>query len=184
MPRADVSRRTIARLSFFGSRKSGMSKSSLYYDFDDKAGPFATAVERSLSILFPQLGSFDPQSLTAEAYWNGFEERRCSSHSTGGPSRTMTRKLTGHVNRIKMIQGDKCTDEPTSTSFAAASSRPSDNRTARRDHGICARAKVGVRTDVVGVGSEDFGDGVREAVGSRPRRVWGRHTRPGGLQSS
>ena len=54
--------------------KSGMSKSSLYYYFDDKADLFATLVERSLEVLFKHIGGFDPANLTAENYWSEFEE--------------------------------------------------------------------------------------------------------------
>lgn len=53
---------------------SGMSKSSLYYYFDDKADLFTTLVERSLSILFKEIGGFDPASLTAENFWSTFED--------------------------------------------------------------------------------------------------------------
>jgi len=55
--------------------KSGMSKSSLYYYFDDKADLFTTLVERSVAILFNQLGEFNPANLTAETYWSEFEAR-------------------------------------------------------------------------------------------------------------
>jgi AcrR family transcriptional regulator len=55
--------------------KSGMSKSSLYYYFDDKADLFTTLVERSIAILFKQIGDFDPARLTAETYWSEFEAR-------------------------------------------------------------------------------------------------------------
>lgn len=55
--------------------KSGMSKSSLYYYFDDKADLFTTLVERTISILFKQIGDFDPANLTAETYWSEFEAR-------------------------------------------------------------------------------------------------------------
>ncbi len=54
--------------------KSGMSKSSLYYYFDDKADLFTTLIERSLTILFREIGGFDPNVLTAETFWTAFEE--------------------------------------------------------------------------------------------------------------
>jgi AcrR family transcriptional regulator len=54
--------------------KSGMSKSSLYYYFDDKADLFTTMVERAVAFLFREIGGFDPQKLTADTYWSEFEE--------------------------------------------------------------------------------------------------------------
>lgn len=54
--------------------KSGMSKSSLYYYFDDKADLFTTLVERSMAVLFREIGVFDPAALTAETFWQTFEE--------------------------------------------------------------------------------------------------------------
>jgi AcrR family transcriptional regulator len=53
--------------------KSGMSKSSLYYYFEDKADLFTTLVERSIAFLFKQIGGFDPDKLTAQTYWSEFE---------------------------------------------------------------------------------------------------------------
>src|SRR5690349_11232011 len=53
--------------------KSGMSKSSLYY-YDDKADLFTTLIERSLAILFKEIGGFDPDTLSAETFWSTFEE--------------------------------------------------------------------------------------------------------------
>ncbi|MCM5557064.1 TetR/AcrR family transcriptional regulator [Pleomorphomonas sp. JP5] len=50
--------------------KSGMSKSSLYYYFDDKADLFVTLIERALSVLFGQIGAFETERLTAETYWS------------------------------------------------------------------------------------------------------------------
>lgn len=55
--------------------KSGMSKSSLYYYFDDKADLFTTLIERSMAVLFHQLGPFDPAELTAGNFWSEFEAR-------------------------------------------------------------------------------------------------------------
>jgi AcrR family transcriptional regulator len=54
--------------------KSGMSKSSLYYYFDDKADLFTTMIERSLAVLFKEIGGFDPTALDAETFWCTFEE--------------------------------------------------------------------------------------------------------------
>lgn len=53
--------------------RSGMSKSSLYYYFDDKADLFTTLLERSLAILFREIGGFDPGRLTADTYWSELE---------------------------------------------------------------------------------------------------------------
>lgn len=55
--------------------QSGMSKSSLYYYFDDKADLFTTLVERSIAVVFRQIGHFDPADLTAETFWSDFERR-------------------------------------------------------------------------------------------------------------
>ncbi|MGJ0453693.1 MAG: TetR/AcrR family transcriptional regulator [Methylocystis sp.] len=54
--------------------KSGMSKSSLYYYFDDKADLFTTMIERSLTVLFKEIGGFDPTALEAKTFWDAFEE--------------------------------------------------------------------------------------------------------------
>ncbi len=52
--------------------RSGMSKSSLYYYFDDKADLFTTVLERALAFLFKEIGGFDPAKLTAETFWSEF----------------------------------------------------------------------------------------------------------------
>jgi AcrR family transcriptional regulator len=54
--------------------RSGMSKSSLYYYFDNKADLFGTLVERSLALLIREIGGFDPERLTAETFWSELEE--------------------------------------------------------------------------------------------------------------
>lgn len=54
--------------------KSGMSKSSLYYYFDDKADLFTTLIERTMAVLFREIGGFDPDALTARTFWSTFEE--------------------------------------------------------------------------------------------------------------
>jgi AcrR family transcriptional regulator len=54
--------------------RSGMSKSSLYYYFDDKADLFTTLLDRSLAFVFREIGGFDPDALTAETYWSAFED--------------------------------------------------------------------------------------------------------------
>jgi AcrR family transcriptional regulator len=50
-----------------------MSKSSLYYYFDDKADLFVTLIERMMAALFREIGGFDPNALTAEDFWASFE---------------------------------------------------------------------------------------------------------------
>lgn len=52
---------------------SGMSKSSLYYYFDDKADLFTSLVERSVSYLWKEIGGFDLDDLTAETFWDDLE---------------------------------------------------------------------------------------------------------------
>jgi len=54
-------------------KTSGMSKSSLYYYFDDKADLFTTLVERATAAVFRDLGPFDLDALTRETYWDSFE---------------------------------------------------------------------------------------------------------------
>ena len=54
--------------------RSGMSKSSLYYYFEDKADLFTTMMERAIALLFRDIGGFDLNKLTAETYWSGFED--------------------------------------------------------------------------------------------------------------
>lgn len=53
--------------------RSGISKGSLYYYFDDKADLFATAMERATTMLVQLVGGFTLDDLTAETYWNTFE---------------------------------------------------------------------------------------------------------------
>jgi AcrR family transcriptional regulator len=54
--------------------RAGMSKSSLYYYFDDKADLFTTLVERSIEFLFKEIGGIDLEKLTAESFWREFED--------------------------------------------------------------------------------------------------------------
>ena len=56
-------------------KKSGMSKSSLYYYFEDKADLFVSLTERSLAFLMREIGGFDPDSLTAESFWPEIKAR-------------------------------------------------------------------------------------------------------------
>ena len=53
--------------------KSGMSKSSLYYYFDDKADLFTTMFERAMAYIIREVGGFDIAKLTAETYWSEIE---------------------------------------------------------------------------------------------------------------
>ena len=54
--------------------KSEMSKSSLYYYFDDKADLFSTLIERGMLYLMKEIGGFDAESLTADNYWSEIED--------------------------------------------------------------------------------------------------------------
>lgn len=53
--------------------QAGMSKSSLYYYFEDKADLFSTLLERALAFVVRQIGHFDPEAMTAESYWSDLE---------------------------------------------------------------------------------------------------------------
>jgi AcrR family transcriptional regulator len=53
--------------------QAGMSKSSLYYYFDDKADLFTTLIDQAIAFLFKEIGGLDPDALTAETYWSEFE---------------------------------------------------------------------------------------------------------------
>lgn len=70
--------------------KSGMSKSSLYYYFDDKADLFVTLIERSMAVLFREIGGFDPATLDAEGFWARFEDlyRRAIAREWKMPTQT------------------------------------------------------------------------------------------------
>ena len=54
--------------------KSGMSKSSLYYYFDDKADLFSTMIERAMLHLLREVGGLDVNGFTAETYWSDIED--------------------------------------------------------------------------------------------------------------
>ena len=64
---------------------AGMSKSSLYYYFEDKADLFSTLVERSLKVIFEALGTFDLSLLTADNFWDECEALylRCADVLSG-----------------------------------------------------------------------------------------------------
>lgn len=97
--------------------KSGMSKSSLYYYFDDKADLFTTVVERSIAFLFKEVGGLDPEWLTAQTYWSELE--------------AVYRRLIGVVNQnawyVKLgrifyrLRDDSKEGAPTGRTFQAAS---------------------------------------------------------------
>lgn len=55
--------------------RSGMSKSSLYYYFDDKADLFISLTERSMAYLLKEIGGLDPAALTGDTYWSALEAR-------------------------------------------------------------------------------------------------------------
>ena len=132
---------------------SGMSKSSLYYYFDDKADLFTTLVERSIAFLFKELGGFDPEKLTAETFWSEFEElyRRAV---------LLMNKTTWYVKLGRMfyrLRGDPKTTGQTGRTFEAA----------RRWVGtIIARGQeLGVvRTDLPASLLIDAGMGLGEAI--------------------
>ena len=96
--------------------KTGMSKSSLYYYFDDKADLFTTLVERSVSIVFTRLGVFDADSLTAETFWPEFEKRYARALSI----------VSGHGWLFRFggifyqLRSDRAHAAPTNRVFAAA----------------------------------------------------------------
>ncbi|GHH03324.1 TetR/AcrR family transcriptional regulator [Pseudodonghicola xiamenensis] len=50
--------------------QSGIGTTAFADHFADKAGLFTRLIERSLSVLFGQIGPFDPDQLTAETYWS------------------------------------------------------------------------------------------------------------------
>ncbi len=54
-------------------KRSGMSKSSLYYYFEDKADLFISLVERSLAYLLRELGGLEPAAMTAQGYWDDID---------------------------------------------------------------------------------------------------------------
>ena len=96
--------------------RSGMSKSSLYYYFNDKADLFTTLVERSVGFLIREIGGFDPDALTAESYWDALEAlyRR---------SITLMNKSAWYVKMGRMfyrLRGDPKQSAPTGRLFQAA----------------------------------------------------------------
>ncbi len=64
-----------------------MSKSSLYYYFDDKADLFTTLLERGLALMLARIGRFDARDLTSETFWpelEGFYRRAITLESGEG----------------------------------------------------------------------------------------------------
>ncbi len=55
--------------------KAGMSKSSLYYYFEDKTDLFVSLTERSIAFLMREIGGFDPADLEADNFWSELEGR-------------------------------------------------------------------------------------------------------------
>lgn len=50
--------------------RSGLNDSTFHDHFDDKADLFTRLVERSMVVLFHQIGPFDIDALTAETFWS------------------------------------------------------------------------------------------------------------------
>ena len=95
---------------------SGMSKSSLYYYFDDKADLFTTLVDRSMNHIFREVGGFDADKLTAENFWDEMEAlaRRFIS---------MANSNAWYVKMGRMfyrLRSEPAGNVPTERSFAAA----------------------------------------------------------------
>ncbi len=55
--------------------RSGMSKSSLYYYFEDKADLFMSLTERSIAFLLREIGGLDLEAMTADNFWDVLEGR-------------------------------------------------------------------------------------------------------------
>jgi len=96
--------------------QSGMSKSSLYYYFEDKADLFATLIERSIGFLLKEIGGFDLERLTAETYWSELEAfyRR---------SVEVMNKNAWYVKLGRLfyrLRGDSKESAPTNRTFRAA----------------------------------------------------------------
>ncbi|KDB04956.1 hypothetical protein U879_04000, partial [Defluviimonas sp. 20V17] len=96
--------------------RSEMSKSSLYYYFDDKADLFTTLVERSVGFLLREIGGLDPDALTAETYWSELEKLYCRSLA-------LMNKSTWYVKLGRMfyrLRSDPKQSAPTGRIFQAA----------------------------------------------------------------
>jgi AcrR family transcriptional regulator len=55
-------------------RKSGMSKGSVYYYFEDKADLFSTTLERSFQRIMDEIGWFSLEVLGADEFWDALLE--------------------------------------------------------------------------------------------------------------
>jgi AcrR family transcriptional regulator len=55
-------------------KKSGMSKGSVYYYFEDKADLFATTLERSIQRLMDEIGWFSLEVLGPDEFWDALLE--------------------------------------------------------------------------------------------------------------
>ncbi|MEZ5998344.1 MAG: TetR/AcrR family transcriptional regulator [Hyphomonas sp.] len=96
--------------------EAGMSKSSLYYYFDDKADLFTTLVDRSLAYLFRQVGGFDDSKLTADNFWDELEAMALR-FITLGNSNAWYVKMGRMFYRLR---SDGSHSAPTERSFASA----------------------------------------------------------------
>jgi len=65
--------------------RSGMSKSSLYYYFDDKADLFVSLTERSMAYLLKEIGGLDAAALTGDT---GARWKRAPAARWRFPTRT------------------------------------------------------------------------------------------------
>ncbi len=68
-----------------------MSKSSLYYYFDDKADLFVTLIERMIAVLFREIGGFDPGALNEGNFWRSLEDLYRRSVAVVGRNEWMVR---------------------------------------------------------------------------------------------
>ncbi|HVT11130.1 MAG TPA: TetR/AcrR family transcriptional regulator [Fimbriimonadaceae bacterium] len=96
--------------------QSGMSKSSFYYYFDDKASLFTTLVERSIAYLFKEVGGLAPEELTAEDYWPKLEQI-CARVTDIANKNTWYLRLGRMFYRLR---GDLKEGSPTRHTFQAA----------------------------------------------------------------
>ena len=96
--------------------QAGMSKSSLYYYFDDKADLFTTLVDRSLGFLFREVGGFDDSKLTSENFWDEMDALTVRVITLGN-SNAWYVKLGRMFYRLR---SDAAHSAPTERSFAAA----------------------------------------------------------------
>lgn len=96
--------------------QAGMSKSSLYYYFDDKADLFTTLVDRSLGLLFREIGGFDASTLTEDNFWSEMEAL-AQRFTALGNSNAWYVKMGRMFYRLR---SDPAHSAPTERSFVAA----------------------------------------------------------------